>query len=86
MAENKKIEHDPAGHDPAAHKRLVDKFMNATDHLQQVFGPADHIGEGTPVIHRHDDFEHASEDDLAQFDVETDSEGHHYGVRKPHIA
>jgi len=81
VTENKKIDHDAAGH-----RRLLDKFMNVTDHLQQVFGPADHIGEGTPVTHRHDDFENASEEDLAQFEVETDSEGHHYGVRKPHIA
>ena len=30
----------------------------------------------------HDDFEHASEDDLAGFEVETDAQGHHYAVRK----
>ena len=35
-----------------------------------------------PVVHRHDDFEHASEDDLAGFEVETDAQGHHYAVRK----
>lgn len=70
----------------AEHKRFLYRFMNATDHLQRVFGPADHADTQAPVVHRHDDFEHASEEDLAQFEVETDSEGHHYGVRKPHTA
>lgn len=66
--------------------RLLKRFMNATDHLRAVFGPADREDVSAPVVHRHDDFEHASEEDLAQFEVETDSEGHHYGVRKPHSA
>ena len=57
-------------------------FMNLTDRLRFVFGPAT-VGDPTaPVVHLHDDYEHASEDDLAQFEVETDSEGHHYAVRK----
>jgi hypothetical protein len=34
------------------------------------------------VVHRHDDFEQASEQDLADFEVETDSQGHHYAVRR----
>ena len=63
---------------------FVGRFMRFTDHLQRVFGPADHLDTDTPVVHRHDEFEKASEDDLAQFEVETDSEGHHYAVRKPH--
>jgi len=33
-------------------------------------------------VHRHDDFEQASESDLAGFEVETDSHGHHYAVRR----
>ena len=35
-----------------------------------------------PVVHKHDDYEHASETDLAGFEVETDAQGHHYAVRK----
>ncbi|WP_211880171.1 hypothetical protein [Pseudarthrobacter albicanus] len=56
--------------------------MNATDRLKFVFGPASHGDNSAPVVHRHDDFEHASEEDLSTFEVETDSQGHHYAVRK----
>ena len=58
------------------------RFMNLTDRLRFVFGPASQGDNEAPVIHRHDDFEHASEDDLSTFEVETDSQGHHYAVRK----
>jgi len=33
-------------------------------------------------VHKHDDYEHASEADLAGFVVETDAQGHRYAVRK----
>jgi len=36
----------------------------------------------TPVVHKHDEFEQASEEDLSHFVVETDSTGHHYAVRR----
>ncbi len=62
---------------------FVGRFMGFTDHLRGIFGPADRADTDTPVVHRHDEFERASEEDLAGFDVETDSEGHHYAVRKP---
>ncbi|GAA1260772.1 hypothetical protein GCM10009589_11050 [Arthrobacter pascens] len=57
-------------------------FMNLTDRLRFVFGPASVGDSAAPVVHLHDDFEHASEEDLSQFEVETDSEGHHYAIRK----
>jgi hypothetical protein len=57
-------------------------FMDMTDRLRFIFGPATQGDPTAPVVHLHDDYEHASEDDLAQFEVETDSEGHHYAVRK----
>jgi len=60
-------------------------FMDMTDRLRFIFGPATQGDQTAPVVHLHDDFEHASEDDLAQFEVETDSEGHHYAVRKSDI-
>ncbi|WP_427134251.1 hypothetical protein [Pseudarthrobacter sp. S9] len=56
--------------------------MDATDKLRFLFGPANRGDTAAPVMHRHDDFEHASEEDLATFEVETDSQGHHYAVRK----
>jgi len=62
--------------------RVVSRFMSLTDRLRFVFGPATQGDAEAPIIHKHDDFEHASEQDLAHFEVETDSEGHHYAVRK----
>ena len=57
-------------------------FMNTTDRLRFFFGPATRLDTDTPVVHKHDDFEQASEEDLSHFVVETDSEGHHYAVRR----
>ena len=56
--------------------------MEKTDKLRLLFGPANPGDTAAPVVHKHDDFEHASEDDLAGFEVETDDQGHHYAVRK----
>lgn len=65
------------------HEPPVERFMHATDRLRFFFGPADRADPEAPVAHRHDDFEQASEEELATFELETDSEGHHYVVRKP---
>jgi len=62
--------------------RAVKAFMDKTDKLKVLFGPANRGDTAAPVVHQHDDYEHASEDDLAGFEVETDSHGHHYAVRK----
>ena len=57
--------------------------MDKTDKLQVPVRPRKSRGDtAAPVVHKHDDFEHASEDDLAGFEVETDAQGHHYAVRK----
>jgi hypothetical protein len=47
-----------------------------------LFGPASRGDYASPVVHSHDDYERASESDLAGFEVETDSQGHHYAVRR----
>ena len=60
-------------------------FMNATDRLRFVFGPATRLDSDAPVVHKHDEFEQASDEDLAHFVVETDSEGHHYAVRREEL-
>jgi hypothetical protein len=60
-------------------------FMNTTDRLRFFFGPATRLDNDTPVVHKHDDFEQASEEDLSHFVVETDSEGHHYAVRREEL-
>ena len=63
-------------------EKFVDKFMHATDKFQKVFGPADQGDMSSPVVHRHDDFEDSSDEQLSHFGEETDSAGHHYAVRK----
>ncbi|GAB3553741.1 hypothetical protein GCM10027404_26830 [Arthrobacter tumbae] len=45
-------------------------------------GPADRDDLDGPVQHRHDEFETASEAELAELNVEVDSDGHHYAVRR----
>lgn len=61
---------------------VLNGFMNLTDRLRFVFGPATRLDSSLPVVHRHDEFEQASEEELAHFMVETDSTGHHYAVRR----
>jgi len=56
--------------------------MSLTDRLRFVFGPATRLDTDAPVVHKHDEFERASEEELTHFVVETDSTGHHYAVRR----
>lgn len=60
----------------------VSRFMNLTDKVRFILGPAARLDASTPVVHRHDEFEQASEEELSHFIVETDSAGHHYAVRR----
>lgn len=64
---------------------LLSGFMNLTDRLRFVFGPATRLDSDIPVVHKHDEFEQASDEDLSHFEVETDSQGHHYAVRREDI-
>ncbi|MEA5454982.1 hypothetical protein SPF06_09650 [Sinomonas sp. JGH33] len=69
--------------EPEEHKHhVLEKFMNATDRMAKVIVAPQRGDPSAPVVHKHDDFEQASEDELRTFEVETDSEGHHYAVRK----
>ncbi|KQN89623.1 hypothetical protein [Arthrobacter sp. Leaf69] len=56
--------------------------MHPSSWARFLFGPASRGDYAAPVVHKRDDFEYASETDLAGFEVETDSQGHHYAVRK----
>ncbi|MDP9986124.1 hypothetical protein J2S98_001272 [Arthrobacter oryzae] len=56
--------------------------MSLTERLRFVFGPATRLDTDAPVVHKHDEFEQASEEELTHFVVETDSNGHHYAVRR----
>jgi hypothetical protein len=61
---------------------VVSRFMGLTDRLRFFFGPASRLDSDTPVMHKRDAFEQASEEDLSHFVVESDSTGHHYAVRR----
>ena len=61
---------------------VLSGFMNATDRLRFFFGPAARLDSSLPVVHKHDEFEQASEEELTHFVVETDTSGHHYAVRR----
>lgn len=61
---------------------VLSRFMDLTDRLRFVFGPASRLDTDAPVVHKHDAFEQASDEELSHFEVETDSEGHHYAVRR----
>ena len=60
-------------------------FMNATDRLRFFFGPATRLDTSLPVVHKHDEYEQASEEELTHFVVETDTAGHHYAVRREDV-
>ncbi|MBT2514154.1 hypothetical protein [Arthrobacter sp. ISL-30] len=62
--------------------RVLEGFLHVTERLQSVFGPANRGDVEAPVMHKHDDFETASEEELQHFEVESDDQGHHYAVRK----
>ncbi|MFQ4148382.1 hypothetical protein AAGW05_06755 [Arthrobacter sp. LAPM80] len=66
----------------ASGEKFVGKFMHVTDKFQKVFGPADQGDMGSPVVHRHDDYEENSDEQLSHFNQETDSTGHPYAIRK----
>lgn len=64
--------------------RFVDKFMHATSRFRAVFGPADRSDPGTPVVHKHDDAETASDKQIADMEVERDAQGHTWVEDKKH--
>ena len=66
----------------ALRKAALSRHLHPSSWVRFVFGPASRGDYSAPVVHRHDDFEQASESDLAGFEVETDSHGHHYAVRR----
>jgi hypothetical protein len=57
-----------------------------TDKTRNVWGPADRGDTDEPVVHKHDDYEAASDAELAEFEIERDADGHAYAHRKRHDA
>ncbi len=66
----------------ALRKAALGKYLHPSSWIGFFFGTASRGDTSSPVVHKHDDFERASEVDLAGFEVETDAQGHHYAVRK----
>lgn len=66
----------------ALRKMALRQHLHPTSWVRFLFGPASRGDYSAPVVHAHDDYEQASEMDLAGFEVETDAQGHHYAVRK----
>ncbi|MCG2623349.1 hypothetical protein LVY72_15735 [Arthrobacter sp. I2-34] len=62
------------------------RFMTMTDKTRKVWGPADRGAMDEPVLHKHDDFEAASQAELSEFEIERDADGHAYAHRKRHEA
>lgn len=66
----------------ALRKAALRQHLHPSSWVRFLFGPASRGEYGAPVVHLHDDFETASESELAGFEVETDDQGHHYAVRR----
>ena len=66
----------------ALRKAALSRHLHPSSWARFLFGPASRGDYSAPVVHRHDDFEAASETDLAGFEVETDAHGHRYAVRR----
>lgn len=64
---------------------LITRLMQwAQRVVMSIFGPADRTDAETPIIHRNDDGEIASQEQLADIEVERDNEGHSWAFRKMH--
>ena len=61
---------------------VLREHLHPSSWARFLFGPAQRGDYTALVVHRHDDFEQASEMDLAGFEVETDAQGHRYAVRR----
>lgn len=70
----------------AGTSRFMSRFMRVTEKAAKVWGPADRIDADSPVVHRHDASEKASEEQLSQIEVERGEAGHSYAYRRPHKA
>ncbi|WP_415855600.1 hypothetical protein [Sinomonas sp. G460-2] len=70
------------GQEPGAPHSKVGHFMRTMGHLRSVYGPAAHRDPREAEAHGHNPEDVKEFEELEGIDVKTDSEGHHYGVRK----
>jgi hypothetical protein len=61
------------------------RYIHPTRWAYVLLGPASRGDYFAPVVHAHDEFEQASEEDLAGFEVETDSREYRYAVRQDDV-
>jgi hypothetical protein len=76
-------EMEPAADTRKRHRARRPAYHRLDSFVRLFLGPADRSGSGSPVIHRHDAAEDESERQMAGLDIEQDSLGHHYAVRRP---
>ncbi|MEN2743292.1 hypothetical protein [Sinomonas halotolerans] len=69
-------------HEPGKPETRVQAFMRAMSRLRGVYGPANRRDLSEPERYGSNPEDAKEADELAGIEVETDSEGHHYGVRK----
>ena len=69
-------------HEPGSHETRVHAFMRAMAHLRNVYGAANRRDPGEPERYGANPEDAKEQNELNGIDVETDSEGHHYGVRR----
>ena len=69
-------------HEPGAPHSALGHFMRTMGHLRSVYGPAAHRDPGEAEAHGHNPEDLKENQELEGIDVKTDSEGHHYGVRR----
>jgi hypothetical protein len=69
-------------HEPGAPHSRLSHFMRTMGHLRSVYGPAAHRTLAEDEAHGRNPEDLKEFQELEGIDVETDSEGHHYGVRR----
>ena len=69
-------------HGPGSHETRVYAFMRRMGRLRNVYGAANRRDMAEAERHGHNPEDVKEQRELDGIEVETDSEGHHYGVRR----
>lgn len=78
-----KIDQAEVRQEPGAPHSRLGHFMRTMGHLRSIYGPAAHRDLSEEATHGHNPEDIKESDELAGIDVQMDSEGHRYAVRKP---
>lgn len=74
--------HEPGQQEPGARETKPESFMRAMGHLRGLYGPANRRIATEPERHGHNPEDLKEARELDGIDIEIDSEGHRYGVRR----